>query len=245
MSKLAIIVGCGRSGTKMVAWWLSRSDKITVTIEPAPLFFDVQKAIYDDDNAWHSVVAAYRRVQEECPTPWHVNKCHPSLWLAPKLAEAFPGVRFICVDRGPHATVASMLAHRPTYARLAKYAEYGVPDPQMGIRSQADRAWFGRATMTERVTHKWCAHHEEVHRLAGSMPEACLLIHFERFVERPVEAAAEASEFVGFPLPKPAVDVRRLTAWRDTLVHWEEVDRVLHLRGYGDFALTPDPFFYV
>lgn len=230
MAALAIIVGCGRSGTTWLAGQIGRAPQVTLSVEQRPLFDYVMRTVYGRPDCFEQVVEEYRDLLFRCPTAWHVDKCHPALWLAERLAAALPKLCFLAVVRGPHGTVASTLRHKASRVRLDRWREDGFPNRFLGIETAGDYETWQGLTPTERATWKWCAHAAEVLRL-GLRP-----VDYEAAVAEPERTAAELSRILGIDLPPFEADYRPVEKWRRTLEHPGEVDRILELRGFPELV---------
>ncbi len=220
-TKKIFVLGTGRSGTHFLARALLAHPDIEGVAEPPrilalatrlALFPEVRAAEFPRLAAWYE--AEHAKV-----APRHyLDKCHPNLWVAERLAERFRGARFVGILRGVEATVASMLDHSGVLQWIRRWREFPLPCSFLGIPADgADR--YAKLDLPARCALRWRAHRDELAWLARALPDRFLHVDYEDLVRDPDAGFARLQEFLGLSesIPRPEVEAGRLDAWRTRL----------------------------
>ena len=157
---LAFIVGCGRSGTHWLAEGLASNAETLTTIETEPVFGWVTQMAVDprqEATLFPRVASEYRSTAAPGEPRCLVDKSHPALWIAERLAAEFPTSRFVGIRRSVEPTVASMLHHDGVLRWVREWDRYPVPNRFLGITS-ANADAYGRMTLEERCAARVIAH---------------------------------------------------------------------------------------
>jgi hypothetical protein len=221
------IIGNGRSGTN----WLSRllaGAEGTELYREDPRFFPL------------AVDIAVRRQQHKLPellkrydkhlstTKVNIEKSHPVLWFAEKVAEARPRARFISIQRDPVQCVASTMQHGGTRGWLERWEELPRPNPFLGL-GEENVEWYRELSVLERAAVRWASHARRLRWLKKALGPRLLCVDFTQLVERQHVEVRRLSRYIGLPLYiKQPADRGVLYKWARTLTPGD-VERVLAL----------------
>lgn len=234
------ILGCGRSGTHLLANALSAHPSIHATIEAEPMF-GLSTALAMDPRlepvAFAELVHHYRNELGRSPRPVYVDKSHPNLWLADKLQDAFPEGRFLGIERNVFATVASMMKHRGVSAWHFRWKEFPVPNRFLGITDEW-AAVYDDLSLAARCALRWRAHKEQMVRIRYALGARIAVLSYEQLVSDAEASLRRLREFLELdaPIPVPAIDRMALTRWSREL---SEPDRARICDVVGDWAGIP------
>jgi hypothetical protein len=231
MSDLIAIASCGRSGTKWLVRELGRSAAISTSGEVKPLFHWILAYCHGMRHAWRYVRDGYRELAAAHDTPLHLNKCSPVLWLADRLLQELPSMRFLALVRDPYAVVSSSLGHDGIRARLQNAPSDGWPNLAVGVRGPPDLAAMTRLGLAGRAAWKWCAVRREQERLADLHPDRVRIVRFEDAILAPETTAAALSDWLGVKIPPPMGNPDVIDKWHrreDAGDLFDEVPSVLN-----------------
>lgn len=215
------ILGSDRSGTHWLGRILDAHPDVEVTFEKQPVFGWVFQMAIDpemEEQLFPKLLRRYRYEQALVAPKIYVDKSHPNIWHAEKLAEAIPGARFIGIHRNVYATVASMLNH-PGVEWLAKrWPEFPVPNRFFGV-SDAMAAEYDLMPPAAKCAARWRAHHDELQRLSGVMGSRLSVISYESLQLSTADEVSRLEEFLELrnPLPMPEVRTDSLNRWESEL----------------------------
>lgn len=232
-SAIAFIVGSGRSGTHWLAEIVDSSQSTTLTIEKAPIYNMVLEMALNPGakvRLFSKLVQEYRREQEECTTEYYIDKSHQNLWLVDELVTAFPGARFVAIQREPYAVVASMLRHSSPAGADQKFQEFPKPDSILewhrrwrefpvpnrflGI-SEEMASSYDQFSMTKKCALRWRAHSERLKYLASKYGDRLHIVNYENLILQGVSEIDRLGEFFGIH----DMDIR---ARKESLQKWRE-----------------------
>lgn len=163
-SRKIFIVGTGRSGTHLVGYILGSHPDVRATIEVNPGFrWVTEMAINPSTREKHYwKLVWYYRWQHFRSVPNHyVDKSHPNLWIAHRLAETFPKALFLGIQRNPYATVASMINHEGVRKWHERWLEFPIPNRFLGI-AESDVAEYEQRSLATKCAMRWKAHHDRL-----------------------------------------------------------------------------------
>jgi len=228
-SGLVFVLGCGRSGTHWLGHILASHPDVAATVEKPALFDLVTRMALDPRTRpalFPELVRRYRREHLAVLPRWYADKSHPNLWLAEDLARAFPRARFVAIQRGPHATVASMLVHKGVLSWHRRWREFPVPNRFLGI-SVEEAPTYDSLPAAVKCALRWRSHAEETARLEGALPERLLLVRYEALIRETWDQLRRLQQFLGLeqPFPTPPVQADSLDRWRTQLTP-EQVSQI-------------------
>ncbi len=215
------ILGTGRSGTHWLARMLAKHPELYGAIEDQPGFGWSTAMALDsrlEPELFQRLVGYYRERIDEVRPFRLVDKSHPNLWLAEKLSAAFPDAKFIGIQRGVLATVASMLLHPDVMAWHRRWREFPVPNRFLGIGGGV-ASGYDHMSDPERCALRWMAHRDEMHRLARVMGERLFCVDYEQLMESPEGELKAVSEWLGLGTAIPVIKARgeSKTKWKQQL----------------------------
>lgn len=180
-SSKVFILGTGRAGTHWVSSVLESHPEIRATVEEPEVFFRATKMALDESKRpelFPELVSLYQEYHESVLPCHYVDKSHPNIWLAGELAEVFPTAKFVGVQRGPFATVASMLRHKGVQKWMKRWREFPVPNPFLGI-DESNAKNYGRLSLAAKCTLRWKSHASRMERLQNTLGHRLLVVDYE------------------------------------------------------------------
>lgn len=215
------IVGTGRSGTHLLAQALGMSPQAHVLLEKQPLF------------RWSTLMASDPRQEEALFSRWVrrfrleqfaaaprivVDKSHPNIWVAERLAAAFPAGLFLGMRRSPHATVASMLKHGGFAWDERRWRPLPLPNRFLGIDGMPADA-YAALSRPEQFTLRWISNERKFAAVRRALGTRLLEVDYERMVLDTVASLERIFAFLGLerPLAAPAIKDEGLDKWRRDL----------------------------
>lgn len=221
MPRPVFILGCGRSGTHLLAHTLSAHPSVRASIEAEPMFgLSTAMAMNAglESVAFAQLVRHYLDDMRCSRRPLYVDKSHPNIWLAEKLREAFPDARFIGIERNVYATVASMMKHRGVSAWHHRWKEFPVPNRFLGITAEL-AAVYDDLPMASRCALRWRAHKLRMSQLERVLAGSIAVLSYEQLVTDPGAAARRLGSFLELeePIPVPAIDRAASSRWTTEL----------------------------
>ncbi len=220
-SNKILIIGTGRSGTHWLGYILGRHSEIRATIEVNPGFHWVTKMALDPStrDQYYGKLTWYYRWQHLKSVPKHyLDKSHPNLWIADRLAETFDDVLFLGIQRNPYATVASMLNHQGVQKWHKKWKNFPLPNKFLGINKE-DTNKYDNMSMTKKCAKRWKAHHDEMKKIKSKLKEKVMVINHENLIVDTRNTLDRIKNFIGLTskLKVKNVNQRTLTKWKDRL----------------------------
>ncbi len=215
------VIGSGRSGTHWLGYILEAHPDIEVAFEQPPIFQWVTQMALDPGKERQLLPKLVRRYRYEfaavAPRVF-VDKSHPNIWLAEKLADAFPDARFIGIHRDAYGTVASMLKHSGVLGWYDSWRDYPVPNRFLGI-SEEMAADYDRMPLASKCAVRWQAHLDELRRLGAVLGPRLCLVSYEALQTSTVEEVHRIGQFLELrsPIPVPQVRTASLNRWESEL----------------------------
>jgi len=206
------VVGSGRSGTHWLGHILDSHPQVHATVESEPVFSWVVEMARDpaaEAALFPKLIRRYRAEHRSVLPRHYVDKSHPNLWLAEKLADAFPEARFVAIRRLLEGTVASMLKH----GGVRRWVEIWDRDPRpsrfLGV-TEALLADYRAMSVAARCAVRVIAHAAEIDRLHAILAARMHVIRYEDIHAAPQAEMDRLSAFIGLqsleraPMPRPA-----------------------------------------
>ena len=114
-ARLAVVIGTGRSGTNWLGSTIASHPQVVGGKEREPEFTIAKKiGALEEYTKWNRLIATYVKRLEEADAAkanWYVDKGHPLIWAAEKLAKEFPSIVFFGIDRCIFSIVSSCMDH--------------------------------------------------------------------------------------------------------------------------------------
>jgi hypothetical protein len=216
---IAFIIGCGRSGTTLLGRVLAASEGFRVTIEQQPIFHLVDRMALDSRGRRLLMDHLIRLYEEEIARSIpraYVDKSHQNIWLAELLLDAFPGARFLGIERSPYGTIASMLQHREVLAHFQRWQLYPIPNRHIGLASDlVDR--YDALPLVAKCALRWREHHRRINELRAALGDRLLVVEYERYIRDLDSHVRLLSDFLGREVASLPVDLAPLTKWQEIL----------------------------
>ncbi|MCT7377840.1 sulfotransferase family protein [Chelativorans salis] len=215
------VLGTGRSGTHWVAWILEPHAALHTLIEKPPIFEWVTEMAIDptaEDRLLPSLLRRYRLEAASARPKRLLDKSHPNIWLAEKLAEAFPAARFIGVLRDVFGTVASSLRHEGVRHWAEKWDAYPVPNRFLGV-SEENREAYAQMSLAGRCAVRWRAHLHRLDELEGVLGDRMIRMRYHELQTETTRELVRLQEFLKLdePIPHPEVKSDSLSRWKKDL----------------------------
>jgi hypothetical protein len=228
------VIGCGRSGTHLLARALAAHPLVRATIEAEPMFGLSTAMALDprlEQVLLEDLARCYQMELRRRRPAIYLDKSHPNIWIAEKLKDRFPEARFIGIQRNVFATVASMLKHRGVLQWHERWKEFPLPNRFLGIDAET-AAVYEQFPLVVKCALRWAAHRNRLAALERTLDEDLLLLQFEQLSNDPAASMGLLQRFLGLeqPFPKPEIDRAPLTKWRGELSD-EEVAQIRKVIG--------------
>jgi hypothetical protein len=222
------VIGSGRSGTHWVGHILEAFPETHVTIEKDPIFPWVVEMAQGPDREpeLFPLLAARYRAEHARVLPKHyVDKSHPNLWIAERLAGAFPEARFVAIWRSLEGTVASMLRHDGVRHWVEAWDGSGDANRFLGVTPEFVSR-YRDLSVAARCAVRVIAHYAEIERLAGVLGGRLHVISYDRLQQRHQEEIERLAAFLGLPVPAdlPAPLAESRIKWMSQLTDQERKD---------------------
>lgn len=215
------VLGTGRSGTHWVAWILEPHTELHTLIEKPPIFEWVTEMAIDaatEPRLLPPLLQRYRLEAASARPRRLLDKSHPNIWLAEKLAEAFPAARFIGVLRDVFGTVASSLRHEGVRYWVENWDAYPVPNRLLGI-SEENRDAYARMSLAGRCAVRWHAHLHRLDELESVLGDRMIRMRYHELQTNTTRELSRLQEFLELeePIPQPKVNSDSLSRWKKDL----------------------------
>lgn len=213
------IIGCGRSGTNWLARILDSHPSTACMIEKEPVFTwttnaalcpELENKLYPEINAWHKeTISRVRRA-------FYIDKSHPALWFAERLANDFPEAKFITVHRDMRQVVASILRHNGSLRWFMLAGSLPVPCRFLGIMNY-DRYKALPAHVKAYIKYK--AHRDRVCKAMLNLGNRLLTLDYNAMVTTPEYTRIMLSNFLNCAMNNITIEPKTecLTKWENTL----------------------------
>jgi hypothetical protein len=215
------VIGSGRSGTHWVGYILEGHRDIHVTIEKPPIFKWVTEIALDlgkKEQLLPKLLERYDAEHHAVRPKHYADKSHPNIWIAEELSAAFADARFVGIQRNPYGTVASMLKHPGVLAWHARWKEFPVPNPFLGITRENEKE-YESMPLAAKCALRWKAHRERMDDLRGKLGARLLVLQYEDVIRAPQSQLGALDAFLSLPtaIPMPKVKSESLERWRTEL----------------------------
>lgn len=215
------IIGTGRSGTHWLADTLKTHPELSVTYEVHPRFdWSTSMGLNPRlrDGLLPRLIRNYRLARRWAHPRRLVDKSHPNLWILEELRTAFRDARFLGIQRGVHATVASMIRCAPVNAWHARWREFPVPNLFLGIPQEMAPHYEGLSN-PEKCTLRWLSHRDQLRRLNRNPGDHLLVVDYENLMDHVEATLAQIGSFLklGSPLQVPVIKTESRTRWKEFL----------------------------
>lgn len=216
------ILGTGRSGTHWIGHILASHPGVHATIEARPIFTVATQAAIRPSRQpvllpILRTMYSFERIRAR--PRLYVDKSHPVMWYADRIAQWFPDAKFVGIERSPFGTVASMLNHEGVARWQSEWRRYGVPNRFLGIESDNVDA-YERMNVAERAALRWLSHHRHLQSLRITLGKRLLVLNYEEMIDDFTQQVSRLWNFVGLS----GIDVSRQApkhsprdAWRQLL----------------------------
>lgn len=225
-SKMIFILGTGRSGTHWLGYILGAHEDIELTVEKPPLFTWITRMAIDERQElilFPKLVNRYKIEHALFAPKIYLDKSHPNIWLAEKLAEAFPNAYFVGIKRNVFATVSSMLQHSDVWRWHLEWRKYPVPNRFLGITSEVARD-YEKLSLSAQCAIRWVAHMERFAKLEVTLGDRLCLLDYEQLQLDTQQSLQRLQEFLGLEteIPRPHIKKASLTKWEDELTEQDQ-----------------------
>lgn len=241
------VVGSGRSGTHWLGYILDAYPSIYATVEKAPIFpWVVEMARHPETEAelFPKLVRRYRAEHRAVLPRHYIDKSHPNLWLAEKLAAEFPEARFIAIRRRLEGTVASMLKHDGVRRWVEIWDEDPRPSRFLGV-SEALIPTYRSMSTAARCAVRVIGHTNEIERLRGVLGRKLHVIRYEDIYAGPAAEFDRISAFLGLETPAgvPMPNQESHSKWQSQLSASDRADirATAELLGATELLEVPEP----
>lgn len=212
------VVGSGRSATRWVGYILQAFPETHVTVERPPIFpwvVEMAQQPASEKHLFPQLVARYREEHRGVLPKHYVDKSHPNLWLAERLAAEFPEARFVAIWRSLEGMVASMLKHEGVRYWVESWDRHGGANRFLGVTDDLIPA-YRHMTIAARCAVRVIAHAAEIKRLAGVLGERMHVVAYDRLHREPNAEIRRLADFLDLPVPLsvPRPDVGARWKWR-------------------------------
>jgi hypothetical protein len=232
MSNKILIIGTGRSGTHWLGYILGRHPDIRSTIEVSPGFNWVTQMALDPstrDQYYSKLVWYYRWQHLKSGTKHYLDKSHPNLWIADRLAETFDDALFLGIQRNPYATVASMLNHKGVKKWHKNWRSFPLPNKFLGI-SEDDISTYNEKSMVEKCAKRWKSHNKRMQKMDIKIGSRMIVINHEDLILNTESTLSRIENFIGLQdkLKVKKIDYTTINKWEDELTSGDikEINRV-------------------
>jgi hypothetical protein len=220
---MILILGCGRSGTHLLADVMEGPD--TVVTKEDPRWFELALAMVRNeatmDRYYKPFVHILRAQRDAAKGKILVDKTHVAAWFLQKLSLDIP-LQTIWIEREPLPTIASMMWHNGMRNDLGYSRCFSVPNRFMGIYGEE---WFD-LSMAQCFAHKWLSYHRRREELNGWIDH---FVQYEDLVRYPEQEITKIEQRFGISCSRPDISMHGLLKWMDVLTQAEvsEINEVL------------------
>jgi hypothetical protein len=220
-SKKIFVLGSGRSGTHWLGSIIGAHPGITATVEKPPIFpWVTRMALRPEtvDQLYPKLVRRYRHEHGVVLPNHYLDKSHPCIWIAERLAESFPEALFVGIRRDVFGTVNSMLRHDGVMKWIHRWRDYPLPNRFLGIGPDAAGA-YDALPIEAKCAIRWKAHVMQLEHLEGALGKRLMTLEYNNLH---IDIGAELSRISAFldlttPIPSPHIKTRSLDKWRHEL----------------------------
>jgi hypothetical protein len=197
------VVGSGRSGTHWLGYLLAAFPSTHVTVEKKPIFPWVVTMAQDpskERELFPRLARAYRWEHASVLPSHYVDKSHPNLWLADRLAAEFPEARFVAIWRRLEGTVASMMKHDGVRHWVEAWDGNPRPNRFLGV-SEDFIPVYREMSVPARCAVRVVAHAREIDRLGPALGSRLLVVEYGRLHSNTAHEIRRLADFTGCSAP--------------------------------------------
>jgi hypothetical protein len=215
------VIGSGRSGTHWLGYILEAFPETHVTVEKPPIFpwvVEMAQRPGTEDRLFPQLAGRYRAEHRAVLPKHYVDKSHPNLWLAERLADEFPEARFVAIWRSLEGTVASMLKHEGVRHWVEVWDRSGGTNRFLGVTRELIPA-YRNMSKTARCAVRVIAHAAEIDRLTKVLGQRLHVVAYDGLHRDPDVEIERLAAFLGLPVPSsvPTPDAGSRWKWRTQL----------------------------
>ena len=215
------VIGSGRSGTHWLGHILEAFPETHVTIERPPIFpwvVEMAQRPTMEDAIFPRLAACYRDEHRKVLPKHYVDKSHPNLWLAERLATEFPEARFVAIWRSLEGTVASMLKHEGVRHWVEVWDSRRGVNRFLGVTRELIPA-YRHMSVTARCAVRVIAHAAEINRLTNVLGQQLHVVAYDGLHRQANVEIERLAGFLGLPVPLsvPTPDAGSRWKWRTQL----------------------------
>lgn len=222
---MILILGCGRSGTHLLADVLAGPD--TIVTKEDPRWFDLalamvrNKAVLPKYYNQFVELLSEQREAAKMEGKIFVDKTHVAVWLFECLKEDLP-LFTIWIEREPLPTIASMMMHNGMLNDLRYARCFSIPNRFLGIE---DESWFDMS-IAQCFAHKWLSYRRRREELNGWIDH---FVQYEELLQHPEQEITKIEEKFGIRCSRPEMHLESLSKWQKILTQPEvsEINEVL------------------
>jgi len=223
---ILLILGCGRSGTHLLADVLRGPDTEVYAEDPRwfPLALAAVRNEVKQSKYLPKIADYYAREDERLiyQKKTFVDKTHVAALFYERLQSfLWPRVvKNIWIERDPLAAIASMKMHLGMRCDLQYARCFSVPNRFLGIYGEE---WFGLSNV-QRFAHKWLSYRQRYEELQRSRL-INLFVRYEDLVKYPEPTIRTIEKKFGIRCSRPEMKLDSLTKWAGILTQ-EEVGEI-------------------
>ena len=215
------VLGTGRSGTHWLGYMIGAHPEVAASVEEPPIFPWVTRmamAPETEELLYPKLVRRYRYEHAAVAPRHYLDKSHPNIWLAERLARSFPEALFVAVRRDAYGTVNSMLQHTGVMNWIHRWREHPLPNRFLGI-SPANAQAYAELPLEGKCAVRWKAHLLQLGHLESSLGSRLAVFDYDRLQ---VDTSLELERMGVFlkltsAIPVPNVKRASLERWRQEL----------------------------
>jgi len=222
------VIGSGRSGTHWLGYILEGFPETHVTIEKAPIFpwvVEMAQRPEREPELFPQLAGRYRAEHRRVLPKHYVDKSHPNLWIAERLANEFPEARFVAIWRSLEGTVASMLRHEGVRHWVELWDRQLDANRFLGVTDELISE-YRDMSVAARCTVRVIAHYVEIERLTAALGDRLHIVPYDRLQTDHDREVQRLAAFLHLPvpavLPQPLTESQ--TKWKTQLSDQEKAD---------------------
>ena len=212
-----VVIGTGRSGTHWMGNTLGTHPQVYLTSEKQPQFDLVCQMAFNESQRtvlMPELIAAYHQEIATANGRIFVDKSHPALWIANKIALSVPNTKFIVTMRSAYGTIASMLNHSGVQQWFNRWD--GQPNQFLGVTPELVDV-YDSLPIVAKCALRWKSHNDAT--IALLERDDVLPISYENFILDPGTCLQAIEQFLELEtaLDVPPVKTDSLDKWKNQL----------------------------
>lgn len=226
MQKKIFIVGCGRTGTHLMAQILDSHPDIKGGQENPVLLRQITNYAMGSCGpiALNSIVAQLEDNIKSVYPSTYLDKHHPNLWLLPEINQQFSDVKFIAMKRSAYATIASMISHPGVTDHTKRWSPDSPDNRFLGTFAGTQ---YDTLTLAQKHALRYAAHMKRINSDVRYSDADIMPVVYEDLVTSPKETVAKVADFVGYDpgdFEVPYMDKSTTYKWRRVLTVQDTLD---------------------